>query len=124
MTKQVICDLPNASLEISGVKFTPLDDGGVLSEPISDEQAEAFISIPGYSLYHAAGSDEPPAPPAGHPEKPLTKAQLAAKKKAEEEAAAKRAEEEAAAEAAKKAEEEAAATDATLDAEGAEAEVF
>ena len=29
---RVICNRPNASLEISGVKFHPLDDGGVVSD--------------------------------------------------------------------------------------------
>lgn len=44
---QVICTLPNASEEISGVKFTAVE-GGMLSEDISDEQAAHFLSIKGY----------------------------------------------------------------------------
>ena len=44
---KVICTLPNASEEISGVKFTAVEDG-MLSEDISDEQADHFLSIPGY----------------------------------------------------------------------------
>ena len=47
---RVICDLPNASDEISGVKFFPLEDGGLISDEISDEQAELFASIPGYTI--------------------------------------------------------------------------
>lgn len=47
---RVICDLPNASAEISGVKFHKLDDGGLISDEISQEQAELFASIPGYTI--------------------------------------------------------------------------
>lgn len=47
---RVICDLPNASLEISGIKFSPLDEGGLISEEISEEQAKRLASIAGYSL--------------------------------------------------------------------------
>ena len=47
---RVICDLPNASAEISGVKFHKLDDGGLISDEISHEQADLFASIPGYAI--------------------------------------------------------------------------
>lgn len=47
---RVICDLPNASDEISGVKFHPLEEGGKISDEISVEQAEVFSSIPGYTI--------------------------------------------------------------------------
>ena len=47
---RVICDLPNASLEIGGIKFSPLDEGGLISEEISEEQANRLASIPGYCL--------------------------------------------------------------------------
>lgn len=48
---KVICTLPNASFEISGVKFTQTEDlMAVVSEEISDEKAEIFLSIPGYEL--------------------------------------------------------------------------
>ena len=47
---RVICDLPNASAEISGVNFHKLDDGGLISDEISQEQAELFASIPGYAI--------------------------------------------------------------------------
>lgn len=46
---QVICTLPNASEEISGVAFVP-HELGMLSEPISDELAAHFASIRGYIL--------------------------------------------------------------------------
>lgn len=44
---KVICTLPNASASINGVKFMP-HERGVISDAISDTQAEAFLSIPGY----------------------------------------------------------------------------
>jgi hypothetical protein len=44
---KVICTLPNAAAEINGVKFTPAECG-MLSDEVSAEQAEAFLSIPGY----------------------------------------------------------------------------
>lgn len=47
---RVICDRPNASDEISGVKFHLLEDGGKISDEISQEQAEMFASIPGYTI--------------------------------------------------------------------------
>jgi hypothetical protein len=58
---QVICKLPNASEEISGVKFTA-HDGGMLSEEISDEQAARFASIPGYALVGAKPAQAPAEP--------------------------------------------------------------
>jgi hypothetical protein len=44
---QVLCTLKNASESISGVAFRKVD-GGMLSEQISAEKAELFLSIPGY----------------------------------------------------------------------------
>lgn len=50
---RVICILPNASDEISGVKFEPVE-GGMLSEDISEDVANLFLEIPhGYKLYEA-----------------------------------------------------------------------
>lgn len=46
---RVLCTRPNAAELISGVRFTRTDDG-MLSEDISDEQAQAFAAIPGYAL--------------------------------------------------------------------------
>jgi type IV secretory pathway VirB10-like protein len=109
---RVICDLKNASDEINGIKFFPLDDGRRISDEIDDATANRFASIPGYSLDE---EDSPPATPAKPVEPPkLTKAQAkaaekAAEKAAQEELAAKEAAEKAAADAAKKAEADKAA---------------
>ena len=52
---QVICTLPNASEEISGVKFCPHDEG-MISEDITQEVADGFLLIPhGYKLAGAEG---------------------------------------------------------------------
>jgi hypothetical protein len=83
---RVICELPNAGEEISGVKFHLLDDGRRLSDEIADEAAARFCSIPGYVLDEEEREEEPAAPPAPK----LTKAQQKAlEKKQAEEAAAK-----------------------------------
>lgn len=47
---RVLCTLPNASAEISGVKFVSTADGGMLSEDLSDERAAEFAAIPGYTV--------------------------------------------------------------------------
>lgn len=49
---KVICTLPNASEEISGVKFQPHPDreGVMVSETVDDNVAARFCSIPGYEL--------------------------------------------------------------------------
>lgn len=67
---KVICTLENASDEISGVKFTPHPDGGVVSEEISEDQAAAFTSVPGYALVTAAVVTAPVAKPPAAPAKP------------------------------------------------------
>jgi len=46
---KVLCTLPNASEEISGVKFVS-HAKGMLSEEIDDEAAAVFASIPGYEI--------------------------------------------------------------------------
>ena len=46
---QVICTLPNASEEISGVAFTA-HESGMISAEISDDLAADFASINGYQL--------------------------------------------------------------------------
>ena len=56
---RVICTLPNASEEISGVKFTRLENGHVLSEEISDEAGARFLSIPGYEPAEAEATKKP-----------------------------------------------------------------
>lgn len=77
---RVICNLPNASTEISGVKFHPLDDGGLVSDEIDAELAATFLTIPGYESYDepVPVKVEPATPPA-----PRTR-KAAAPKKAEE----------------------------------------
>lgn len=46
---KVLCTLPNASEEISGIKFEKTDEG-MLSAEISDELAAELATIPGYSI--------------------------------------------------------------------------
>ena len=70
---KVICTRPNASLNINGVNFTPTEDGrGVISEEISDDAAELFLSIEGYELAEQ-GEQKPAA--AAAPNAPATRAQ-------------------------------------------------
>jgi len=86
---RVICDLPNASLEISGVRFQKLDDGRFISDEIGDEATALFLSIPGYVLDEdaPAGDDEKKDDDVvGQPA--LTKAQITAAKKKEAKTAA------------------------------------
>lgn len=71
---RVICELENASDEINGVKFHPLEDGGRVSDEISQEQAELFLSIPGYVPFDG----EPPAPKQAAPAPKSRKAVKAA----------------------------------------------
>lgn len=48
---RVICTLPNASTNISGVEFSALDlVGGMISEEIDEAVAARFASINGYRL--------------------------------------------------------------------------
>lgn len=49
---KLLCTLPNASEEISGIKFVS-HAAGMLSEDVSDEQAAKFASIPGYEIVGA-----------------------------------------------------------------------
>lgn len=58
---KVLCTLPNASAEISGVKFVT-HAAGMLSEEISDGQAADFASIPGYEIVGAAPAAAPVPP--------------------------------------------------------------
>lgn len=45
---RVICDLPNASLEINGVPFEKMEDGRIRSAEVEQEIADFFLAIPGY----------------------------------------------------------------------------
>lgn len=61
---KVRCDLPNASENISGVAFTPAEDGSyVISEDVADEVAARFCSIPGYSMVDEVVDDAAATPP-------------------------------------------------------------
>lgn len=66
---RVICTRPNASTEINGVKFTPLEDGtGVISEEVSEEVAANFLLVPGY--HDADGEPVEQTVPAPAPKAP------------------------------------------------------
>jgi hypothetical protein len=61
---KVICTLENAADEISGVKFTDLEEGAKISEEISEDVAASFLAIDGYKLHGAAVlTSEPAAAP-------------------------------------------------------------
>lgn len=75
---KILCTLPNASEEISGVKFVA-HAKGMVSEDVSDEVAADFASIPGYEIVGA------PAPKVEDPadaEKAAERAALVAKAEA------------------------------------------
>lgn len=55
---KLLCTLPNASEEISGIKFVS-HAAGMLSEDVSDEQAAKFASIPGYEIVGATAPKDP-----------------------------------------------------------------
>lgn len=81
---KIICELENASLEINGIKFVPLEDGtGVISEKdVSEGHAAIFLSIPGYRASTQVEKKETPAE---------RKARLAAEKDAADKEAAEKA---------------------------------
>ncbi len=54
---KILCTLPNASGEISGVKFVS-HKNGMLSEEIDDQVAAVFLQIPGYELVGAPSEAE------------------------------------------------------------------
>lgn len=71
---KILCTLPNASEEIGGIKFTA-HEKGMLSEDVSDEQAQRLASIPGYEL--VGGEPQKPASnPDGDAAKDAEKADL------------------------------------------------
>jgi hypothetical protein len=53
---KIFCELPNASENINGVRFSR-GEGGMISEEIEDAIAEQFFKIPGYSL--VPGEEKP-----------------------------------------------------------------
>jgi hypothetical protein len=62
------CNLRNASTLINGVRFASVPDG-MVSEEVSDEVAEAFTAITGYTIHGTP-----------HPERPEVAARRAKKK--------------------------------------------
>lgn len=79
---RVICNRPNASTEINGIRFHPLEDGRLISDEIEGEALDLFLSISGYELDEDPDEKAPPAPPAEPPAPKLTKAQQKAAEKA------------------------------------------
>lgn len=79
---RVICNRPNASTEINGIRFHPLEDGRMISDEIEGEALDLFLSISGYELDEDPDEKAPPAPPAEPPAPKLTKAQQKAAEKA------------------------------------------
>lgn len=58
MAKKLICNLPNASNNISGIAFEPYEQGGMISvNEVDDQTADRFRKIKGYSVVDVAGSD-------------------------------------------------------------------
>lgn len=55
---KILCTLPNASENINGVTFVS-HAKGMLSEDVSDDVAETFLSIPGYELVGSAAVAKP-----------------------------------------------------------------
>jgi hypothetical protein len=45
---KVLCTLPNAALNISGVGFEPHPEGVVSVEDLEPKVAEIFLAVPGY----------------------------------------------------------------------------
>lgn len=52
---RVICTRENASELISGVRFEP-HEYGMISEEISEDQAQSFLRVPGYYLEESGSS--------------------------------------------------------------------
>lgn len=110
---KVICNLPNASDEISGVKFSLMEDGRRISDEIDASVAARFASISGYELDEV--DDLPPVKtpePVKAAEPVKAKSTAKAEKAAAEKAAKEEAEKLAAEQAAKEAEELAAKEEA------------
>ena len=75
---KILCTLPNASEEISGVKFV-VHANGMVSEEVSDEVAADFASIPGYEI---VGAPAPKGDDQGEADKAAERAALVAKAEA------------------------------------------
>lgn len=68
---RVLCTLPNAAEEISGIRFVATDSG-MLSEPVPDAEAKRLSSIPGYRLVPDAAPEPAPEPAVPAPRAPQT----------------------------------------------------
>lgn len=75
---KILCTLPNASEEISGVKFV-VHANGMVSEEVSDDVAANFASIPGYEI---VGAPAPKGDDQGEADKAAERAALVAKAEA------------------------------------------
>lgn len=84
---RVICELPNASAEIGGVKFTE-DRGQMISEEIDDAAAERFARIPGFKLIKGKGKGKTAEEKAAAEAEAQAAAESAAEAKTAEEKAA------------------------------------
>jgi hypothetical protein len=83
--KKITCTLPNASEEISGVKFAKVDNAAV-AEGVDDAVAAQFDGITGYTVEDDAGTGQKAPTKA---ELKAAKAEADAKAAAEADAAAK-----------------------------------
>lgn len=63
---RVICNIPNGSEEISGVKFGPQESGQRVSEEISEAQGQRFLSVPGFLEYKERPSTPSLVPAEAH----------------------------------------------------------
>lgn len=62
---RILCTLSNMSEQVSGVRFTPAPEGnGWVSEDLTPALANAFATIPGYSLMPEPEPEPEPTPPA------------------------------------------------------------
>jgi hypothetical protein len=55
---KVTCTRPNASEHISGVYFVRQDDGSVVAEGVSPEQAAQFVDFEGFTVEEDGESKE------------------------------------------------------------------
>jgi len=46
----VVCTLPNASNKINGIEFEDCREGKISKEPVSEDVAFRFATIPGYKV--------------------------------------------------------------------------
>lgn len=87
---RIICELPNASLNINGIEFERMDNGNVISKgDVPADVAEKFVNIPGYKVIVAGAKVDAAAAQAKAEAEAKAKAEAEAKAKAEAEAKAK-----------------------------------